>query len=289
MTLERNDDIRLAEEDAVQADLRTEATHAEGMDQMTEDEAVEAAEIRAEIEETRLEMGDTLHELGDRLEPSHLVDQAKHNVRDATIGRVEETAKGISDMVMETIKKNPIPAAMAGAGLAMLWTNRSSGHNGNGHSGERRYDAYYATTSRWEQPGSQQGQGGVGQRVGDAAGNVGDTARGAVGQVGQTVGDIGENVGQTAGQIGQNVGQTAGQIGSQLDRFMQSSPIAMAAIALGAGALIGSILPETPQEREMLGDASRQLGNTVRDTVDQAGMKAEQEMDKAEQRASSGS
>ncbi len=269
MTLDRNDDIRLAEEDADQADLRVETTDTE---QMTDEEAAETAEIRAEIEETRLEMGGTLNELGDRLDPGNLMDQAKENVREATIGRVEETAKGMSDMVVETIKSNPIPAAIAGAGLAMLWANRKSG-NGNGHSMAGRYSSTYPAASYADQGHSGQG---IGDKVGDAAATVGDTVSGAVGQVGQT-----------AGQVGQNVGQKAGQVGSQLDRFMQSSPLAMGAIALGAGAVLGGLLPETPQEQKMLGDASRELGNTVRDTVDKATMKAEETMDRAEEKVTS--
>jgi ElaB/YqjD/DUF883 family membrane-anchored ribosome-binding protein len=267
VTLDRNDDIRLAEEDADQADLRAETTDTE---QMTEEEAVETAEIRAEIEETRLEMGGTLNELGDRLDPGHLIGQAKENVREATIGRVEETAKGMSEMVIETIKSNPIPAAIAGAGLAMLWANRKSG---NGHSDEYRYSSAYRTTSYGDQ--GQAGQG-IGEKVGDTAATVGDTLSGAVGQVGQA-----------AGQVGQNVGQTAGQVGGQLDRFMQSSPLAMAAIAAGAGAVIGGLLPETPQEQKMLGDASRQVASTVRDTVDEATIKAEETMDRAEEKVAS--
>jgi ElaB/YqjD/DUF883 family membrane-anchored ribosome-binding protein len=288
VTLDRDDDIRFAEKDAAQADLRTvSADTADELDTMTDEEAAEAVEIRAEIEETRMEMGGTLNELGDRLDPATLMDQAKENVREATIGRVEETAKGMSDMVMETIKRNPIPSALAGAGLLMLWKNREKG-SGNGHSADRRYDAYYGTTSSYGQrPYGQQSQEGIGQKVGDAASTVGDTARGAVGQVGQTVGQVGDNVGQTAGQIGQNVGQTAGQIGNEIDRFMQSNPLAVGAIALGAGALVGSLVPETSQEREMLGDASRQVSNAVRDTVDQAATKAEETMDKAEDKVSS--
>ncbi|MCA1569920.1 MAG: DUF3618 domain-containing protein [Chloroflexi bacterium] len=122
MTQYRNDDVQLDAVDEAQLE-------ADPGDTMSDQEQVEVAEIRADIEETRLEMGDTLNELGGRLEPSHLVEQAKENVREATIGRVEETAKGISDMVMDTIKRNPIPAAMAGAGLALLWKNRSQGSN----------------------------------------------------------------------------------------------------------------------------------------------------------------
>ena len=263
---------------------------------MTDEEAAEAIEIRAEIEETREEMGGTLNELGERLDPGTLMDQAKENVREATVGRVEETAKGISDMVMETIRRNPIPSALAGAGLFMLWKNRAQ-DGGNGHAMDRR--SYYGATS----PYGEQGYVGQGQYVGEGAyggqsqyggqgqegmgQKVGETARGAVGQVGQTVGQVGENVGQTVGQVGENVGQTASQIGDQLDRFMQSNPLAVGAIAIGAGALAGSLLPATPQEREMLGDASRQVGSAVRDTVGQATSKAQETMDKAEQQVGS--
>ena len=59
-------------------------------------------------------------------------------------------------------------------------------------------------------------------------------------------------------------------------------------LTAGAGALMGAILPETQQEREMLSDAGRQIGNAVRDTVDQATTKAEDAMDKAEEKVTSG-
>ena len=212
---------------------------------LSEQDAESIVEIRAEIEETRLEMGGTLNELGDRLEPSRLVDQAKENVREATIGRVEETAKGVSDMVMQTIKSNPIPAAIAGAGLALLWVNRSGSKQSNDGYGA----AYRSNGYRPEQ-----------ESGGPNISRVGDVASG----------------------VGQNVGEKVGQVGFKLDSFMKASPLAMGAIAVGAGAVIGALVPETPQERQVLGDASRQIGTTVRDTVGQVTQKAEESLDKAE-------
>jgi ElaB/YqjD/DUF883 family membrane-anchored ribosome-binding protein len=263
VTLERNDDIRLAEEDAAQAGLQPD-------EPMSDEEQVEVAEIRAEIEETRVEMGGTLNELGDRLEPSHLVEQAKENVREATIGRVEETAKGMSDMVMDTIKRNPIPAALAGAGLAMLWANRSQGTNGHRTV---QYSSGYGYQSRpASMYGTEQGSEGMGARAKDVASTVGDT-----------VGSAAETAQQATGEVMSRAGQTVEQVGWKADRFMQANPLAMGAIAIGAGALIGSLVPETTQERELLGDASRQVGSTVRDTVDQATTKAEETMDRAEE------
>ncbi len=152
------------------------------------DDETAIGEIRADIEETRQEMGDTLSELGDRLEPSRLVDQAKENVREATIGRVEETAKGVSEMVMETIKRNPIPAAIAGTGLALLWVNRNSGKGSNGYS-----EAYRSNGYRPEQK-----SGGLDvSRVGDVAAGVGQNV-GTGGRPGRRERDAGHLRGDRA-------------------------------------------------------------------------------------------
>jgi hypothetical protein len=227
------------------------------------DEAAEedVTEIRGDIDEIRGEMGGTLHELGGRLDPNALVQQAKENVRDATIGRVEETAKGVSDMVMETIRRNPIPAALAGAGLAMLWMNRSPQDGGSA-------DRY-------------------GRRIQSAAGDIGtqarDTAAGVAAGVGDTAGQIGENIGQTASQVGETIGQTAAQVSWNLDQLMEANPLALGLVALGAGAVIGALVPATPPEREALGAASRQIGTAISDTIDQATQKAEEQLDRAEE------
>jgi hypothetical protein len=229
-------------------------------------------EIRGDIDEIRGEMGGTLQELGDRLDPGHLLQQAKENVREATIGRVEEEAKGVSDMVMETIRRNPIPAAMAGIGLGVLWMNRSS-------ENARTIDRY-------------------GRRIRSTAGGMGmqarDKASGVVGGLSETAGQVGENIGQTASQVGDTIGAATGQVGESIgetvdqvswnfERIMGANPLAVGLVALGAGAVIGALIPTTERERQSLGDASRQIGTAVRDTVDQASTKAHEQLDRAEQ------
>ena len=193
------------------------------------------------------------------------MDQAKENVREATIGRVEETAKGVSEMVMETIKRNPIPAAIAGTGLALLWANRNSGKGSNGYS-----DAYRSNGFRPE------------QKSGLDVSRVGHVAAGVGQNVGQAVGQVGESATQVTSEVIARGRQTVGEVGWRLDRFMKASPLAMGAIAIGGGAVIGALVPETPQERQVLGDASQKLGTAVRDTVDQVTQKAEEGLDKAE-------
>ena len=251
-------------------DIPADAADVEGM---TDDEAAEVAEIRADIEGTREEMGGTLNELGDRLEPGHLVNQVKENVREATIGRVEETARGVSEMVMDTIRRNPIPAAVAGAGLAMLWANRRQGARSGSNASYGTGYGYQSRPASVYEADSEQG--------------IGSKARDAASSVGGAVGSVAEGAQQATGEVIERAGETAQQVGWKLDSFMQANPLAMGAIAIGAGAVVGSVLPETPQERYMLGNASRQVSSAVRDTVEQATAKAEEKLDSAEEKVTS--
>ena len=177
-------------------------------------------------------------------------------------------------MVFETIKRNPIPTAMAGVGLAMLWRNRSQ------ETHDSRYNAVQhagmPSTSYFNAP-----QQNPGSKVSGAASKVGDTAS-AMGQgVGGAVSSIADGAQQASGEVVDRAGATAQQVGWKLDSFMQANPLAMGAIAVGTGAVVGSLIPETDPEREILGDASRQIGTTLRDTLDEATSKAEDALDKA--------
>jgi len=214
--------------------------------------------IRADIETTRVEMGGTLNELGDRLDPGRLMSQAKENVKDATIGRVEETARGMSEMVMETVRRNPVPAALAGIGLLMLWRNRSEAGQSSG-GGPRLTD-----------------------KVGDAASSVGENVSSAAGNVGQTVGDA-------ASEVAFRGREAVGTVGSQLDQFMQAGPLAVAAVAAGAGALVGALVPSTQVEREKLAEPAQKVAGSVRDNVSTAMDKVEEQADQVQERVTTSS
>ena len=171
-------------------------------------------------------------------------------------------------MVMETIKRNPIPAALAGAGLALMWANRSQGEHGerSGHQPRRAYR---------EDSGAD-----LGSKVGGAVSAVGQNVAGSVGSVA-------DGAQQVGGEVIDRAGETVQQVSWKFDSFMQANPLAVAAIAASAGAAIGSLVPETSKEREVLGDSSRQVSTAVRDTVEDVTTRAEETMDRAEEAVSS--
>jgi hypothetical protein len=216
VTLNRNDDevvevVEVVEVDEVDGDLDTDATTADA----TADDA-STEEFRSDSEAPRAAPGPTLGELGDRLDPANVMEKAKENVREATIGRVEHaveeagtTAKGTADMVMQTIKENPIPAAMAGAGLFLLWRNRNQGGSGSSFRGSSyRYgDQRYAYGDRGYGYGNQSYGGYYGDRgyYGyDRTGPV-EGAANVVGGALNAAGNIAGAAVNTAGNIAQSV------------------------------------------------------------------------------------
>ena len=197
-----------------------------------------AAFLRAEIRETRERMSETLDELGDRLNPARLKAQVKENIREATVGRVENMARNAADRVNETghgivdrIRENPIPAAMVGIGLGWLlfggrrsddrtlW-ERSYVQGGGQWDGTTGYVGdLSATTPRLQQDDANGGMGstishdptvvdrvrervtGIGETVRDTTVGLTSTAREKVSDLGERVSEVREHATESASHI----------------------------------------------------------------------------------------
>lgn len=221
------------------ADLGSDATGTEDTEQ-----------IRAEIDQTRAEMSSTIDAITERLNPTNIKEQVKdqvmeqvhevrENVREATIGRAEdmvrhagETVTDARESFMETIRQNPIPAALTGLGLVWLFMNRESAPQ---RSRARYYETRPRSTGRTEyyggrgstsytsgRTGTYSGggrySGGQGryQEYGSQGGYQGSTGYYGGGQedqggIGETMSNVGERAGDIAGQARDTVTGAASQ------------------------------------------------------------------------------
>jgi uncharacterized protein YjbJ (UPF0337 family) len=275
----------------------------------------ETEALRGDIAQTRSELSGTIDAIQDRLNPDRLMEQAREQVReqvqehvqeardavrDATIGKAEDVVRNVSDTatearstLMETIRQNPIPAAMVGLGLGWLWMNRqrppatrwstrqaavrytspTAGYRDWGAYDDR--GRYYDYDRDRGASGSAMGQvrdtaGRVTSRVGDAAGDaadqVQDTAGRLAGQVQDTASRLTDQAGETFGNLTDQVQTTAGNLASgaqyqaqrledRFQRAMWENPLAVGAAAVALGAVVGLAIPETEQENEWMGEA----------------------------------
>ena len=264
---------------------RPDWTAEPGKDGLDEDASMDVQAIEAEIEGTRTEMTETVDAIGAKLDPGNIVEGAKETVRAATVGKVEDMANTAGQMVeevgttaqqtgagiFETIKRNPVPAAMVGIGIGLLWMNRAesgSMHSWSGDTWSRSGTAGYAGYGRsgfagygygpgsefdrggasGHESGSMGGRAGVGERVGEFAGEAAGTARG-----------VADEAASTVQRTAQDVGRTTGQIAWRAERAVEDNPLAVGALALAAGAVIGMALPSTRMEERTLGQAGQRL------------------------------
>ncbi len=282
-------------------------------------------EIREEIEETRASLAETIDALAQRLSPDNLKEQAreqvaeqvqvaKEAVREATIGRAEdmaysaaETVNQVRYSIMDTIRANPIPAAMAGIGLGWLYMNRRSGtpryqtaypYGGDYVRGVPRYQgqrAYQGSSTAGgtfdraqERAGHLAGQ--VQETAGTVASRVQDTAGNVASQIQDTAGTVVDRVQDTAGAVVDRVQDTAGQLVDQAQyqsqrlevRFQEllyRRPLAVGAMTLALGTAVGLAVPETRQEHALMGETRDHL-------IEQAQAAATNTMEKVQRVAS---
>ncbi len=272
------------------------------------------AAIRAEIRDTRERVGDTLEQIAERLNPRHVKEQVKEQVREnirgaadhvrdniretirgSTIGRVGTMAQNAAGRAgdtgssfVETLRSNPIPAAMIGLGLGWLFVN------GRRQRNERdRYETYdstltgtrpaygaagYADADYGSSYGAASGgayyggaradapdQEGALDRVRDRAGELRDSAGNLVHRAQDSASQLADRVGSRAQNAASSVAQrTRYQAGRVEDQFYET-PLAVGAATLALGLAVGLAAPSTRRESELMGDARDRLVDRAKD------------------------
>lgn len=221
-------------------------------------------QIRNDIDDTRSQLSQTLNAIEDRLNPQRLTEQAKDVVHDATIGRAEQvvnnvemSAKQAGNNLLDTIKENPLPAALVGIGLGWLIMkarNNAQSQNQYGYQGYRGYNqgnnrgyrgqnwnrgygyqgydgqgpyvyGYGAGYSGNNNNGASNGLGNAAQNVqnqaSNAVNNLQNQASNAVQNVQDKASQVSNQVQNTAGQISDSVQNTAGQVADSVQNTAQ--------------------------------------------------------------------
>jgi ElaB/YqjD/DUF883 family membrane-anchored ribosome-binding protein len=274
-----------------------------------DESSAEVEQTKAQIEQTRAEMSGTIDAIKEKLSPQHLVQQAKESVREATIGRAQEVASNVVDSarhaansalgeaervmssasssareagstVKETIQRNPLPSALIGIGLGWLLMNNRKHQSDSQLYTSRRYDddyqrqfdsgyaARYDTQVGHAQPsqstGLRQTLHEAKERAGDMAGQAQEQARQAVDRVQEKAGDIGSSI--------QHQAHRASLRGEQ---WMSENPLAVGAMALALGVAVGMAIPETAQERRLMGEARDRFVDRAQEAAQEVAQKVQ--------------
>ena len=226
-------------------------------------------------------------------------DRIKNSTEGLT-DRIRNSSEGLTDRIKyssggwtDRIKNNPVPAAMAGLGLAWL----AFGDSGERSTSSSDYSRYRSAgdydSSRLAGGHTVGGYGaasyegepyGAGSYVGEYSGSetgstTGSSVSGMAGDVASRAQDIAGGVASRAQDVAQGATRTARQTTrraqNQLQRMLQNNPLMVGAAAAAIGAAVGAALPETERENEWMGEARDTMVTKAQDMARDAAGKVQ--------------
>jgi ElaB/YqjD/DUF883 family membrane-anchored ribosome-binding protein len=206
------------------------------------------ARLEREIDQQRAEINHIVDALENKLSPGQLFDRLLHYGK----GNGREVAQNIGNAV----KANPVPALLTSVGLLWLYASRNepapSPVTGRGHDG-----------------GMSAGGNGHGaiDRARELGEEVSDTVSAGWDQARSRVSDAASRVADTAQDARASFQQQKDRAVQGYNQLLRNNPLALGAIGIAVGALLGAALPVTEPENRLMGEASDDLAGKARQAV----------------------
>lgn len=207
--------------------------------------------IEQDLAETRERMDRRLDALGDKLSPNQLVNGALAQVSGGDGADFTQT-------LIAKAKANPVPAVLAGVGIAWLMASGRDKHNAAPDLPTRLRSAEAGVTRLADEHPDVHAS-----RLDDARGQVLGIARGAsdtAASYSQRIKDALASATQSARETAHDLGHQSGRGGS-----LAGNPIAMGAAAALVGLIVGALVPVSEREKQALGGIAGELRTQGRD------------------------
>jgi ElaB/YqjD/DUF883 family membrane-anchored ribosome-binding protein len=206
-------------------------------------------ELEREIDDTRARIEYTLDLLERKLSPSDMIEEAMRIAR--------RNGGAFASNLATEIRNKPFPTLLAGLGL--VWLMSSSGqpsYRGDG-MGSGAGDLARDARERAHE---------LGARAREGAHDIGARAH----EMGERVQEMGRRAGGAASEAGHGIQDAAHQVSDAARRgarraadeyqhLLREQPLLLGILGLGIGAALGSVLPRTDIEDEVMGEYSDQM------------------------------
>ncbi|MEX1034230.1 MAG: DUF3618 domain-containing protein [Cellvibrionaceae bacterium] len=206
-------------------------------------------ELEREVTEQRREIGETIHALEDKFSSREIYNQAAHYVQDH--GR--EFAESLGN----SLKANPLPAVLTGIGLAWMMMGQRTPTQAGASSGAR--------TESLKQKGAE---------LTDKLSSAGDQVSTSSHAIRDKASATGQNLREKAKGARQGISQSMDSARSNFDYYLHEQPLALGAIGIALGALVGASIPNTPTEQKALGDIGERAKNKASEMAEEGYQKA---------------
>ncbi|HEY4541784.1 MAG TPA: DUF3618 domain-containing protein, partial [Noviherbaspirillum sp.] len=279
-------------------------------------------EIESDIERTRAEMSSTIDAIQDKLTPGQMMDQALQYARTSL-------PADFGSNLGAAVRENPVPVALIGVGIAWMMAQSRQQRMRTSHAYSRDfyeseagmdYDPTYVSAtadtgpSRMERAKDAIGDAksrvsesvsGTSERLREKASNLREKASDITSRARDAVSGARERISTTASSGRARMSDLSQRSQQQYYRARQGfgtmaeeQPLVLGAIGIAIGALIGSMMPATRREDEMMGhmrddlldrakEASREHAQTLKESARRVAETAKEEAQRVGSEASS--
>lgn len=235
----------------------------------TMDERDDPARIERNGEEIRANMNATLDALGRKLSPGQLIDKSTEFLRD--------NGGDLAANFARQVRENPVPFALTAVGLVWLIASQSRSHRSSSYYGTDDFTAEdYSTASITPETPAGASESGsklshAKERVQETAQTVRDKLRASRDRIRSSTERVKAGGDAARHRVSSAAHATRSQALRAKDSFAtmaDEQPLALGAIGIVIGAIIGTALPGTRREDELLGrtrdrtlERARELGS----------------------------
>jgi ElaB/YqjD/DUF883 family membrane-anchored ribosome-binding protein len=196
-------------------------------------------QLEHEIDRQRDHIGELVQALEGKLSPGELLSSVMRHSKDGG-------GEFVSNLT-QTVKANPVPTLLAAAGLAWL------------ASAQRHPQASTTTAHTGAATGATSGTG--------TGSDLRERVSGKVSGAKAHMGHARERIGEGAHGAMDSVRSGAQRANDGFHHMLEDNPMAVGAIGIAVGAMLGSLLPATRKENELMGGTRDRLADKARETV----------------------
>jgi hypothetical protein len=223
--------------------------------------------LEREATDARLRLDADLQELRRRATPGHLVDEAIDYVR----------GSGGADFLRnlgDQVRDNPLPVVVIGMSMAWLMYGKGTARRADTASALERVDTQgmkqraNSAFDSTREAGSE-----LAGTASELASGASNATRGFANSAMENGARLADRARATYNGTVESADQMAGRVreaSAGLAKMIQDQPLILAGFGLAAGAAIGTALPLTETENEVLGDAGRELRRQGEELLNQA-------------------
>lgn len=230
-------------------------------------------QLEREIAEQRAHLGETISALEQRFSPGQMLDQV--------LAYGKENGGEFAQNLVNTIKNNPVPTLLTAIGVAWMMYGSSRGSarrssaNFYGPDYDEQVSASYGLDPDYDSSihdGSfssrvKEQSNHLKEKASDAKNNIKNSLRGAR----RTGGQWRHNV----GHAGQEIRHQAHRASDGFQHLLKEQPLAVGAMGLALGAVIGGSLPSSRTEDKLMGNTRDRVVGKAKATAGDAAREME--------------